>query len=99
MEWFEAVLSGALLILAGTMSAIAFLAQRNFRDPRFLSVGVALLLLLVVGATSLYSNLDPNAEPSFDVGLVPLVLLVLTAVLLNLPILLRLPRSRTPAHG
>lgn len=99
MEWFEAVLSVVLLVLAGTMAIVAFLARRDYRDPRFLSVGAGLILLVVVGATSLFSILYPMVEPSFDVGLVPLVLLVLMAVLLNLPFLLRFSSSRPPDHG
>lgn len=98
-EGIEAVLSVLLLVLAGTMAVVAFLAQRDYRDARFLSVGVALILLVIVGITSLISIFDPNAEPAFDIGLVPLVLLVAVAILLNLPFLLRFPRVRARGHG
>lgn len=99
MELVEAFLSVVLLGLAGTMATLAFLAQRSYRDLRFLSVGLALIVLAVVGAGSLFSVLFPTVEPSLDVGLVPLVFLVLMAVLLNLPLVIRFPTSRPPDHG
>ncbi len=88
-----------LLGLAGTMAAAALLAERNYRDLRFLSVGVALLVLAIVGAVSLFSALFPDIEPAFDVGILPLVLLVVMVFLLNLPLLHRFPASRPPNHG
>jgi peptidoglycan/LPS O-acetylase OafA/YrhL len=99
LEVVEAILSLVLLALAGTMAAAALLAQRNYRDLRFLSIGVALLILAVVGATSLFAALFPDVEPAFDVGILPLVLLVLMVILLNLPLLHRFRASRPSNHG
>ncbi len=96
MELVETLLSAVLLGLAATMATIAFLAQRSYRDARFLSVGLALVLLAVVGGSALFAALCPTAEPNLDVGLVPLLLLVLMVVLLILPLLLRFPASRAP---
>ncbi len=99
LDYAEAVLSVVLLGLAGTMAAAALLAERNYRDLRFLSVGVALLVLAVVGAISLFSALFPDIEPAFDVGILPLVLLVAMVFLLNLPLFHRFPSPRPPNHG
>ncbi len=99
LELVEAVLSVILLGLSGTMAAAALLARRNYRDLRFLSVGIALLILAVVGATSLFATLYPDVEPALDVGILPLIFLVVMVVLLNLPLLHRFPASRPPNHG
>ena len=99
LDFAEAVLSVVLLGLAGTMAVAALLAQRSYRDLRFLSVGIALVVLAVVGAVSLFSALFPDVEPAFDVGILPLVLLVVMVFLLNLPLLHRFPSTRPPNHG
>ncbi len=99
MELVETLLSVVLLVLAGTMAAMALLARRDYRDLRFLAIGLGLLLLAVVGATSLFAAIFPDQEPSLDIGLVPLALLVLTVFLLNLPLFVRFPSSRPPEHG
>ncbi len=93
------LLSVLLLVLAGTMATLAFLARRDYRDLRFLSVGLGLIVLGVVGATSLFAAWYPDAEPVLDIGVVPLALLVVMVFLLNLPLLVRFPSSRPPEHG
>ena len=99
MELIEAALSVVLLGLAGIMAAAALLAERNYRDLRFLPIGIALVVLAFVGAMSLFAALFPDVEPAFDVGIVPLILLVVMVVLLNLPLLRRFPPSRRSNHG
>ena len=99
LDFAEAVLSVVLLGLAGTMAGAALLAQRSYRDLRFLSVGIALVVLAIVGGISLFSALFPNVEPAFDVGILPLILLVVMVVLLDLPLLRRFPASRPPNPG
>ncbi len=98
MELDEVVLSVILLVLAGSMATVSFAARREYLDPRFVAVGLGLVLLSVVGATSLFSALFPDAEPAVDIGIVPLALLVLVAVMLNLPVFLRFPQSRRRDH-
>lgn len=99
LEPVETILSAVLLGLAAVMAVIAFLAQRSYGDTRFLSVGIALVFLAIVGASSLFAAIFPDVEPNLDVGLVPLLLLVLMVVLMVLPVLLRFPASRTADDG
>ena len=99
VELVEALLSLVLLGLAASMATLAFLARRDFGDLRFLTVGLGMILLAVVGATSLYAGIFPDSEPSFDIGNVPLGLLVVMVVLLNVPLFVRFPSARPTEHG
>lgn len=94
MELVETVLSTVLLVLAATMAVVAFLAQRSYGDLRFVSVGIALVFLTVVGAGSLFAALYPDREPNLDVGVVPLGMLVGMVILLVAPLFLRFPSTR-----
>ncbi len=99
IELVESLLSLVLVVLAGALASLAFMARRDFWDLRFLTVGLGLIVLVIVGATSLYAGIFPDREPSFDIGIVPLGLLVVMVVLLNLPLFVRFPSARPPEHG
>lgn len=83
MELIEAFLSVLLAGLSALLAVVAFLAYRYFPDQRFILVGIGLLGLGSVGVLSMVSVFYPPAGTAFDVGEVPLAVLVGVVLLLN----------------
>ncbi len=99
MELIEAFLSVILVGLSLLLATVALLAHRHFPDRRFALVGTGLLGLSAVGLLSLISVFYPPSGSIFDVGVTPLAILVVVAVLLNASLMRRRPTDVREPRG
>ena len=99
VELIEAFLSVVLAGLSVLLASVALLANRYFPDRRFLFVGIGLLGMGAVGVLSLISLFSPTLGDSFDVGEVPLAILVGAILLLNASLLRRTAVDGREAGG
>ncbi len=89
MELIEAFLSVVLAGLSVLLASVALLAHRYLPDRRFLLVGIGLLGMGAVGVVSLVSVFFPASGNDFDVGEIPLAVLVGVVLLLNASLMRR----------
>ncbi len=89
MELIEAFLSVLLTGLSVLLAIVALLANRYFPDWRFVLGGIGLLGLGAVGVLSLISIFVLPGGNTFDVGEVPLAILVGVVLLLNASLMRR----------
>lgn len=99
MELWVAVLGIVVVVLAGTLTGLAWSAWRRFEDSRFLLVGITFLTLCAVGFLSVLSEAFHVWEQAFAVEPGPLALLVVALATLYGAFFRRRRPTGAPNHG
>ncbi|MCL4324030.1 MAG: hypothetical protein M1144_00980 [Candidatus Thermoplasmatota archaeon] len=99
MDTIGLFLSVLLAGLSAVLAGLGLMVAARYEDRRILFISIAFLILAVVGALSVFSDLSPLYGGSFAVEPVPLLLLVLAVGLLYVSLIQSRPQSPGKPHG